>query len=177
MFDFFQSPFHLNIYLFSFFSSIVQSSCSFALFFHAKHVTSLIKPSPYPPPHHGLFQMNKSDRRNAITWANEWFLKDRTRPNIALRIKLIITADSKKKKKKWCGACVHFTETYISIYICYIYCRSQKKSRSVTTALWASSPLVQIFVIPIKLIETPKYTVIGRARGRKKRLQEGQKKH
>jgi len=68
-----------------------------------------------------LFQMNKSDWANAITWVNEWFLKDWTRPNTTLRVKLIIAANSKEEKG---AAAVQLmctlTETCISILICYI---------------------------------------------------------
>lgn len=93
-----------------FWLSTGQGSPCFAFVTHAEHVTNLINSAPLllpslPLP--WLFQMNKSDWVNAITWVNEWFLKDWTRPNTTLRVKLIIAANS-KEERGGCGACVHF---------------------------------------------------------------------
>lgn len=58
-------------------------------------------------------EKKKSDCVNAITWVNEWFLKDWIRPNTTLRVKLIITANS--RGKRGVQLVCTLTEAHISI--------------------------------------------------------------
>lgn len=60
-------------------------------------------------------EKKKSDYVNAITWVNEWFLKDWIRPNTTLRVKLIITA--KSRGKRGVQLVCTLTEAHISISI------------------------------------------------------------